>query len=415
MTQDPFVEAVFELDRQALAAKIDPILVPLLKQHLRILTVTIPVRMDDGKIQLFTGFRAQHNNARGPLKGGIRFHPNVTLEEVKALSMWMTWKCALVDIPYGGAKGGVIVDPKKLSLTELERLARGYAIAIAPCIGETIDIPAPDVNTDPRVMEWMMTAYEEYLGHSARATFTGKPIESGGSEGRVEATGYGGVMVLQEYLRLIGESLTDKRIAIQGIGNVGSFFALQAQNMGARIVALSDSSGAIQDPAGLDVAAILDHKRAGGSIRTFGTTITQEQLFALPCDILVPSALEGVITAENAATVQAPLIVEMANGPVTNEALALLTARGAVAIPDILANSGGVTASYFEWCQNMKLEHWTKDAVLDALREKLVSATRAVHQRSSEDASTLREAAYALALSRVAEATAHQVGLTQAT
>ncbi|PWU23416.1 glutamate dehydrogenase, partial [Candidatus Cerribacteria bacterium 'Amazon FNV 2010 28 9'] len=342
----------------------------------KLLTVSLPVRMDDGSTKVFTGFRSQHNNARGPYKGGIRFHQNVSESEVKALSMWMTWKCAVADIPYGGGKGGVIVDPSTLSESELERLSRAFAARIAVDIGEDVDVPAPDVNTDPKIMAWMIDEYAKVTGKSSVAVFTGKPIEKGGSEGRTEATGYGGVYVLNALVAKEKLKRKNVTIAIQGIGNVGSFFALKAKEEGYTVVALSDSKGAIVNEAGLDPQAVLEYKEKNRTLKGFpgAKEISNDELLLLKTTILVPSALENVITEANAAKLQCQYIIEMANGPVTPEADAILQKRNIISVPDVLANSGGVTVSYFEWVQNKKQEHWKKDDVLMKLQEKITPA-----------------------------------------
>lgn len=404
---DPYEDAVASVQAVAAPLGLKPEQIARLTHHNRLTQVHLPIKLDDGTTVLFTGFRAQHNNARGPYKGGIRFHPGVSESEVKALSMWMTWKCAVADIPFGGGKGGVIVDPHALSKSELERLSRAYARAIAPIIGPDIDVPAPDVNTDPQIMEWMLSEYETVIGGPSPATFTGKPVEKGGAEGRTEATGFGGVWVLEEYLKNLGMTLLGKRIVIQGFGNVGSYFAAKSVEKGAIIVGLSDSRSAVVSMQGIDIVKAAEHKKATGSFAGFiGTqTVSNEELLSTDCDILVPSALEGVITPVNASSIKAKVIVEMANGPVTPEATALLFAREVTSIPDILANSGGVTGSYFEWLQNKSNERWNKEDYFTKLQEKLCSATRAVVQKALEKKCSLRDGAYIVAIERVLEAT----------
>jgi glutamate dehydrogenase/leucine dehydrogenase len=400
---DPYTDAVASVEAVIAALGLTAEQIALLTHHDRIIEVNLPIKRDDGSVQLFTGFRAQHNNARGPYKGGIRFHPGVTLSEVKALSMWMTWKCAVADIPFGGGKGGMIVDPRYLSQSELEKLARAYARVIAPIIGPDSDVPAPDVNTDPQIMEWMVSEYEAVVGHSSPAAFTGKPVERGGAAGRTEATGFGGVWVLEEFLKSANQNLSGKRIAIQGFGNVGSFFATKAVELGALIIAISDSKGAITNEAGIDISKASEHKKQTGSFAGFegSRSMSNEELLAVPCDILVPSALEGVITPDNANAINAQVVVEMANGPVTPQATELLFQRGITCIPDILANSGGVTGSYFEWLQNKQSETWSKEDYFEKLQQKLSEATRAVIQKAAEKKISLRDGAYILAIERV--------------
>ncbi|MEP7167599.1 MAG: Glu/Leu/Phe/Val dehydrogenase [Candidatus Woesebacteria bacterium] len=408
MTQDPYADGVKSVENVAQFLSLTAEQVARLTHHNRIVEVNLPIQRDDGTIQLFTGFRAQHNNARGPYKGGIRFHPGVTQSEVKALSMWMTWKCAVADIPFGGGKGGVIVDPKSLSPKELEKLARAYSRAIAPVIGDDTDVPAPDVNTDPQIMEWMLSEYEAFIGRPAKATFTGKPIEKGGAEGRTEATGFGGVWVLEEILRSQNQSLSGQRIVIQGYGNVGSFFAQKAVSLGALVIGISDSKGGIVHEKGIDLAAAVEHKKQTGSFAGLegSKTVGNEELLTTDCDILVPSALENVITVDNASAIKAKLIIEMANGPVTPEANSALFARGVNSVPDILANSGGVTGSYFEWLQNKQDEHWSKDEYLQKLEAKMKQATQVVVTFAKEKNLSLRDSAYAIAIKRVLEAMA---------
>jgi len=337
---------------------------------------------DDGSEQKLPAYRSQHSHARGPYKGGIRFHPNVTVDEVKALSMWMTWKCAVTGIPFGGGKGGVAVDPRSLSDAELERVSRAYTDFIAPFIGSKVDVPAPDVNTDGRIMAWMVDEYKKVaVGRDPHpeAAFTGKPIELGGSEGRDEATGLGGVMVLDQLAEKLGwRSKQEVTVAIQGLGNVGYWFAHHAAERGYKIVAVSDSKGGVVVHKGLDPAATLSCKLEKGSVVdcycvagvcdvVHGRSITNDELLALDVDVLVPSALEGAITKENAAQVRAKVVIEMANGPVTPEADAVLHNKGVMVVPDVLANAGGVTTSYFEWQQNLAGEHWSHDAVITKL------------------------------------------------
>lgn len=377
----------------------------VLLEPARIIAVAIPVEMDDGKVRLFAGYRSQHNNARGPYKGGIRFHHNVSVSEVKALSMWMTWKCAIADIPYGGAKGGVIVDPKDLSEKEVEQLSRGYARAIADCIGEDKDVPAPDVNTDGRIMGWMRDEFEKTLGHTSPASFTGKSIAEGGSEGRTEATGYGGVFVLNRLFEKLRKEKKGTTVAIQGIGNVGSYFALKAFEEGYTIIALSDSKTTLTDPAGLDPAKVLAYKNEHGTLAGYGAKeLKADDILTLEVDVLVPSALEQVINDQNAKKIKAQIIIEMANGPVTPEADKILLERGILSVPDVLANSGGVTVSYFEWDQNKKKEHWTKEVVLGKLEATITRAFDQCYESMTELNVTMRMGAYAVAVRKVVNA-----------
>jgi len=401
---------------------------PQLEKPQKIIEVSFPVKMDNGEIKIFRGFRVQFNNARGPYKGGIRFHPQVDLSEVKALAAWMAIKCAVASIPFGGGKGGVVVNPKELSEGELERLSRAYIRAIYRDIGPEIDVPAPDVNTNPQIMSWMTDAYaSECKVQSAKckiseseilATFTGKPVDKGGSEGRVEATGQGGVFVLASLAQKSKVENSKLKVAIQGFGNVGYYFAKAAQKTGFEVVAVSDSRGGIvisnlktqiSNPnlksQNLNVEGIMKWKKETGSVIDFSGTerITNEELLTLPVDILVPAALENVVNAKNAKEIKARAIVEMANGPVTPEADEILGKREIISVPDVLANSGGVTVSYFEWLQNRKGEHWEKGAVLAKLEEKITQAFEAVWTEAEGRKISLRQAAYSLAVSRIVE------------
>ena len=336
----------------------------------RIIEVKVPVKMDNGVIKTFVGFRSQHNNVLGPYKGGIRFHQNVSREEVIALSTLMTLKCAANNLPFGGSKGGVIVNPKELNETELENLSRSYAKAIAPFIGEDVDVPAPDVNTDGKIMMWMLDEYEKTIDKKSPATFTGKPVEFGGSLGRTEATGRGGVIVMENLLRKLNKNY--QTIAVQGFGNVGYYFAQIAYEEGYKIVALSDSKGGIYNEKGLNPEEVMKIKEETGSVINYkdGKVTSNEELLELPVDILVPAALENVITKDNASKIQAKVIIEMANGPITEEAYPILESKGIISAPDILANGGGVTVSYFEWLQNKHNEHWTEEEVNQKLEEQ---------------------------------------------
>jgi len=382
----------------------------------RVIEVKVPVRLENGETKVFQGYRSQHNNVLGPYKGGIRFHPNVTREEVMALSTLMSLKCADAGLPFGGAKGGVVVDPKKLTASELESLSRQYSRAIAPYIGAWVDVPAPDVNTNGQIMAWMLEEYEQLVGHKSPATFTGKPLARGGSLGRTEATGRGGVMVLEALLTKLAAKLNKPKaqltVAIQGFGNVGYYFAKLAQEAGFRVVALSDSRGAVYVKDGLDVVKTQECKKQHGSVAgcycrgsvcdlKFGKAITNEQLLELPVDILVPSALENVITAKNAGNIQAKVIVEMANGPVSEDAYPILDKKGVLSVPDILANSGGVIVSYFEWVQSLAGYWWSEEEVNAKLQKQIDLAFAAVWQASKDYHLNLKQAAFATALKRM--------------
>lgn len=371
-------------------------------------TVNFPVTMDDGSIRVFTGYRVHHNEARGPVKGGIRYSTNVSLDEVRALSMWMTWKCAVAGLPYGGAKGGVLVDPRALSKRELERMTRRFAAELVSLIGPDEDVPAPDMGTDAQIMAWIMDTYSMIHGHSTPAVVTGKPVTIGGSSGRVEATGRGVLFVTQAACRARGMSLAGATVAIQGFGNVGSVAARLIGEAGGIIVAISDSNGGIYREEGLgDIGDLLARKHDQGFIPEGhpGAHITNQELLELPVDILIPAALEGQIHGGNAAAVKAPMIIEAANGPTTPEADRILTERGVYIVPDILANAGGVIVSYFEWVQDLQSFFWEEDEVnqrLQRIIERAFDEVQAVHQ---EEGGTMRDAAYTLAVRRVVEAT----------
>ncbi len=372
----------------------------------RELTVNFPVKMDDGSVRIFTGYRVHHSTVLGPTKGGIRYHPGVTLNEVRALAMWMTWKCAIAGLPYGGAKGGVVCDPKQLSGGELERLTRRYATEISVLMGPESDIPAPDVGTNPQVMAWIMDTYSMHRGYSVPAVVTGKPLSVGGSVGREEATGLGCALVAREAARLLGFSLEKARVAIQGFGNVGSHAAVALHRMGALVVAVSDSRGGIYDPTGLDPEALLRHKQARGTVADFGQgrPVSPEEVLELPCEILIPAALEGQITVENASRVQARVIIEGANGPTTPEADDVLRDKGVVVVPDVVANAGGVVVSYFEWVQDLQAFFWSEEEVRERLERLLVRSVREVWRVSQERGVDLRTAALVRAIQRVADA-----------
>ena len=404
---NPFKIAQSYFEQAAERLGLDEGLREVLSTPKRALTVSIPVRMDNGTYRVFTGHRVAHNMARGPAKGGIRFHPDVSLDEVKALASWMTWKCACLDLPFGGGKGGVRVDPHKLSDGERERLTRRYTCEILPLIGPDQDIPAPDVYTDAQTMAWIMDTYSMTKGATTLGVVTGKPIALGGSQGRDKATARGVQFVLREACRARKMNLKGARVAIQGYGNAGSHLASLLHGEGARIVAASDSHGGVHEARGLDPAKMAKHKAAGESLKTFrpGTTITNKQLLELDVDILVPAALENQITSANAGRIQAKIIAEAANGPTTPRADDILFKKGRTVIPDILANAGGVTVSYFEWVQDFSSFFWD-DAEVDGRLEKyMVRAYRAVAEKAAAHKCSLRGGAYVLAVERVAEAT----------
>lgn len=378
----------------------------LLSKPKRVLSVAVPVQMDDGSVQVFDGYRVQHNLARGPAKGGIRFHPEVTMDEVVALAMWMTWKCAVVDIPYGGAKGGIVVDPKKLSIGEIERMTRRFTSEISMIIGPEKDIPAPDVNTNPQVMAWIMDTYSMEMGYSIPAVVTGKPIEVGGSVGRADATSRGCVFTIVDLAGRIGLDLEGATVAVQGYGNVGSNAAIMLEDLGCKVVAVSDVEGGIYNENGLNTRAVADTVKESGSVVNYPDAehISNDELLVLPVDILVPAALENQITGRNAKNVRAKVIAEGANGPLTPEADAILRDKGCIVIPDILANAGGVTVSYFEWVQGIQALSWTAEQVQRELKRRMTTAFEAVYSYAQEEKLDMRTAAYVIALKRVAQA-----------
>jgi glutamate dehydrogenase len=411
MTNNPFESAKKQLDAAAAASNADANLVEQLKNPDRYIEVSIPVMMDDGTQRIFSGFRSQHNNARGPYKGGIRYHQDVNLDEVRALSFWMTFKNAVVNVPFGGGKGGIVVNPKELSEGELERLSRGYMKQMFRNFGPLVDVPAPDVNTTGQIMGWMRDEFEKLTGTSAPGVITGKAIEDGGSQGRTEATGFGGGYVLREALtaRLVpgAQEKDSKTIAIQGFGNVATYLAEYVKEHGFKVVALSDSKGGIYNENGIDLQSAEDHKKDTRALKGLAgsTEITNEALLELDVDVLVPAALENVLTADNAANIKAKFILEMANGPTTPEADAIFAQNGVTVVPDILANSGGVCVSYFEWYQNQENVSWTKEDVLKKLDEHMVAAFQAVREAQAKYNTTMRTAAYIVAFERIATAT----------
>ena len=399
--------AVAQFNEAAEAMHLDAHLRERLKLPQRSLIVSIPVRMDDGRVEVFTGYRVQHDTARGPSKGGIRYHPGVNLGEVAALSMWMTWKCALADLPYGGAKGGVKVDPKHLSSGELQRLTRRYAAEIFPLIGPDKDIPAPDVGTDQQVMAWIMDTYSQQVGYAVQGVVTGKPLSIGGSLGREEATGRGVVYVTLEALRQLNIDIRNTTVAIQGFGNVGSHTASIMQEAGAQIIAVSDETGGLYNPKGLDIPALLrryrERRERLGEIR-LGEPITNQDLLQLDCTVLVPAALSEQITAANAARLRCRILSEGANGPTTLEADRILTENGVFIIPDILANSGGVIVSYFEWVQDVQRFFWKAKDIQERLQDIITSAFQRTLRFSIEKRTTMRMAALMSGIDKVAQA-----------
>jgi glutamate dehydrogenase/leucine dehydrogenase len=402
---NPFESAKEQLDAAAKIGGFDAQKIEHLKNLDQFKEVSIRVSMDDGTERVFTGFRSQHNRARGPYKGGVRYHPGVNPDEVKALSFWMTFKNAVVNVPFGGGKGGIIVNPKELSEAELERLSRGYIQQIHSLIGPELDVPAPDVNTDGKIMGWFLDEYEKIVGHKAPATFTGKRLEDGGSEGRVEATGFGGGHVLHQAVEHGLIKSEKKTIAIQGFGNVATYLAESVKELGFTIVALSDSKGGVYNENGIDVTAAEAHKTETGALKDLAGTqnISNEELLELDVAVLVPAALENVLTKDNAAKIKAKFILEMANGPTTPEADEIFAQNGVIVVPDILANSGGVATSYYEWYQNMHNQHWGKNEVLSKLRDQMTKAFMDVYAKTEQYNTTFRNAAYLLATERIIE------------
>lgn len=423
---NPWIRAREQLKKAAKSISLDPLLSLQLSEPDRVISVSLPMKMDNGKIQIFQGYRVQHNSARGPYKGGIRYHPQVSMDEVKALAFWMTMKNAVIDVPFGGGKGGIIVDPKKLTENEIEQLTRIFTRNIADIIGPYKDVPAPDVNTNSKIMAWVTDEFKVqsekskvlYKKGEFAAVVTGKPIEKGGSEGRIEATGFGGTQALIAILKKLGKNPKELKVAVQGFGNVGRYISYFLQKKGFKVVAVSDSKGGIYIPKGIPnvneiqsckeekgflagcycVGSVCDlkNKKALG-----GKDISSLELLELPVDILVPAALENVITKSNAGKIKAKIILEMANGPTTLEADKIFKKRGTIVIPDILANSGGVAVSYFEWYQNLNSERWTKEEVFKKLKLKMEKAADEVFSVSKEYKSTLRDSAYILALKRI--------------
>jgi glutamate dehydrogenase (NAD(P)+) len=407
LRENPFGIARLQLQRVADVFEIDQNLVNVLSNCKKSVEVSIPVGMDDGTTQVFAGYRVVHNIARGPSKGGIRYHPDVTLDEVKSLAMWMTWKCALAGIPFGGAKGGVVCNPKEMSRNELQRMTRRFTTEIINEIGPEVDIPAPDVGTDGRIMAWIFDTYSMNKGHSVLGVVTGKPLTIGGSLGREEATARGALYCIRDAVQKLGLTLADQRVAVQGFGNVGSYLAKFVAEDGATVVAISDSRTALYNPNGIDVPAAFARKRDTGSFDGLkgAERITNEELMVVDCDILAPCALEQVITEDNASQVKAKMIVEGANGPVTPAGDEILFDRGITILPDILANAGGVIVSYFEWVQGLQEYFWKEAEVNAKLNDIITRAFDETWATAQERGVDMRTAAYGLAVQRVAEAT----------
>ena len=406
-TLNPFEIAQKQIKSACDKLNTDPAVYEILKNPMRVLEVSFPVKLDDGTIKTFTGYRSQHNNAVGPFKGGLRFHPAVTKDEVKALSTWMTFKCSVAGIPYGGGKGGMAIDPKKYSKAELERISRGFAEAISPLIGEKVDIPAPDVNTNGQIMSWMVDSYEKIVGHSAKGVFTGKPLEFGGSLARTEATGYGVHLTAKKALDKLNIDVKGATYAVQGFGNVGYYTAYYAYKDGAKIVAFSNTDVAIYNENGIDMEAVIKDYEENGRIaenKGYGKDFTNEELLELEVDVLAPCALENQITSENADRIKAKVITEGANGPTTPEADEILYKKEIVVIPDILANAGGVVVSYFEWVQNLQGYYWSFDEVQEKEDTVLSNAFEDVWSIADEFKVDLRNAAYMSSIRRIEKA-----------
>ena len=406
-TLNPFEIAQKQIKSACDKLNADPAVYEILKNPMRVLEVSFPVKLDNGTVKTFTGYRSQHNNAVGPFKGGLRFHPDVTRDEVKALSTWMTFKCSVAGIPYGGGKGGMAINPKDYSKAELERISKGFAKAISPIIGEKVDIPAPDVNTNGQIMSWMVDAYEEVAGKSTKGVFTGKPLEFGGSLARTEATGYGVNLTAKKALAKLNMDVKGATYAVQGFGNVGFYTAYYAHKDGAKIIAFSNSHVAIYNENGIDMEAVIKDFEENGRILTnkgYGKDITNAELLELEVDVLAPCALENQITSENADRIKAKVITEGANAPTTPEADEILFRKGIVVIPDILANSGGVVVSYFEWVQNLQSYYWSFEEVQQKEDALLSTAFEDVWALADEYKVDLRNAAYMKSIERISKA-----------
>ncbi|HJS63487.1 MAG TPA: Glu/Leu/Phe/Val dehydrogenase [Nitrososphaeraceae archaeon] len=405
---NPFQVALKQLEEAAKILNLDKGMFDVLSHPKRVLTVSIPVKMDDGSMRVFTGYRSQHNDARGPYKGGIRYHPDVTIDEVKALSMWMTWKCAIADIPYGGGKGGIICNPKEMSENELERMTRRFAYMISDIIGPHTDIPAPDVYTGGKEMAWIMDTYSALKGNFVQPELiTGKPIPIGGSLGRNEATGRGLAYTVREAAKELGINMKESTIVVQGFGNAGQFSSKLVQDQGGKVIAASDTQGAIINSEGISADALMKHKKETGSVAGFdgSRSISNEELLETECTVLIPAALENQITKNNAGKIKAKIVAEAANGPTTPEADEVLYKNGILVIPDILANGGGVTVSYFEWLQNLRRDYWTEDEVNHRLDKNITKSFHDVYDAHKRYNVDMRKAATLLAINRVAEAT----------
>ena len=403
---NPWLEAMEQLDRAAQKMNLEPYIVERLRHPKRILTVSIPVKMDNGTVKVFEGYRVQHNLDRGPAKGGIRYHPSVSMDEVKALAFWMTMKNAVVNLPYGGAKGGVICNPKEMSIGEIERMTRRYTAEISILIGPDKDIPAPDVNTNEQIMGWIMDTYSMTIGYSAPGVVTGKPLDVGGSLGRKEATGRGVFYVTRELSQLHGFDLKRAPVAVQGFGNVGMNAAKIFAEHGCKVVAVSDVEGGLYNEDGLDIEGIIEYRKKHATISKYPKAqhVDADEFVELPCDILIPAAMENTITHVNAPRIQAKYIVEGANGPTTNQADRILNKRGITVIPDILANAGGVTVSYFEWVQDIQAYFWGEKEVNAKLQDIIVKAFREIYQIHETERVDMRLAAFILGLRRLAQA-----------
>ncbi len=404
---NPFLIAQRQLDEAAAIMNLDPAVHELLRWPMRELHVTIPVRMDDGTVKIFHGFRVQYNDARGPCKGGIRYHPEETIDTVRALAAWMTWKTAVMDLPLGGGKGGIVCNPKEMSMGELERLSRGYIRQVGRILGEETDVPAPDVYTTPQIMAWMMDEYSVMRGYNVPGVITGKPLPLGGSQGRGDATARGGMYCIREAAKVLGIDLKGATAAIQGYGNAGQYAHILGQELlGLKVVAVSDSRGGIYNPNGLDPKAVIAHKEATGSVVDFpgAKNITNAELLELPVTVLIPAAMENQITGANAGNIRARIVAELANGPTTPEADEILYRNGVYVIPDFLCNAGGVTVSYFEQVQNAYDYYWDLETVHERLDKKMTAAFHAVHKTAQEYRVHNRMGAYIVAVSRVAEA-----------
>jgi len=403
---DPLENARLQFEEAAARLKLDPSFLQIIKEPRRITIVKLPVSMDDGTFRVFTGYRVQHSIIRGPAKGGIRYHPDVTLEEVMALAAWMTWKCAVVGIPFGGGKGGIQCDPAKMSRGELERLTRRYTADMIDVIGPESDVPAPDVNTGEQTMAWIMDTYSMHARHTVTSVVTGKPLALGGSAGRREATGRGVLFCVREAAKRIGLDLKGAKVVVQGFGNVGSVAADLLSKDGAKIVAVSDVNGGVENPDGLDMAALFKHLAENKTVAGFpgGKAVQGKAILEIPCDILIPAALENQITHANAGKIKARIIAEGANGPTTTRADKILNKAGVLVVPDILANSGGVTVSYFEWVQDRQGFFWREEEVNDRLEHIMVKSFQDVASMADEHKVSFRVAAFMLAIKRVVDA-----------